>query len=208
MLQISSNEAASLMAPLLTRADSLRRYVTRKIPPRLRRTVSSDDILQDVWLTAVRNFADIRPNGSEDLDRWLMRVAQRRIADAIRRAGAAKRGGSDALVCNKALTTSFVDLFSRVSGRRVTPSAEVSVKEAVHAVQIALASLPESCRKAVELRYIQGHSREEIAKIMNRTRASVNALLFRGMHKLRELLGSVGRFFSDDGVYRAPRQAT
>ena len=43
---------------------------------------------------------------------------------------------------------------------------------------------------------------------MNRTRASVNALLFRGMHKLRELLGSVGRFFSDNEVYRAPRQAT
>ena len=83
-----------------------------------------------------------------------MRVAQRRIADAIPRVGAAKRGGSDALVYNKRLTTSFVDLFSRVSGRMVTPSAEVSVKEAVHAVQIALASLPESHRTAVELRYL------------------------------------------------------
>ncbi len=208
MLQGSFNEAASLMAPLMTRADSLRRYVTGKIPPRLRRTVSSDDILQDVWITAVRNVADIRPDGSEDLDRWLMRIAQRRIADAIRRAGAAKRGGGDGLVYNTRLTTSFVDLFSRVSGRKVTPSAEVSVQEAVHAVQIALASLPESHRTAIELRYLQGHSHEEIAKIMNRTRASVNGLLFRGMQKLRGLLGSVGRFFSDDGVYRAPRQAT
>ncbi len=208
MLQESSSEAALLMASLMTRADSLRRYVTGKIPPRLRRTVSSDDILQDVWITAVRNIADVRPDGSEDLDRWLMRVAQRRIADAIRRADAAKRGGRDTLVYNRRVTTSFVDLFSRVSGCGVTPSAEVSVKEAVHAVQIALASLPESCRTAVELRYLQGHSREEIAKIMNRTRAAVNALLFRGMHKLRELLGSVDRFFSDDSVHHAPRHAT
>lgn len=199
MLPSPPNEAVSLMAPLMSRADSLRRYVEAKIPSRLRRTVSSDDILQDIWITAVRSVADVRPHGPDDLDRWLTRVAQRRIADAIRRAGAAKRGGRDAIMYDRRQTSSFVDLFSHVSGREGTPSREVSTKEAVHAVQIALAALPEDYRIAIELRYLEGNSQEEIAKLMHKTRPSVNSLLFRGMRKLRELLEPVGRFLSDDG---------
>ncbi|MEE9296949.1 MAG: RNA polymerase sigma factor [Phycisphaerae bacterium] len=174
----------------------------------MRRVVSADDVLQDIWITVICGASDITSTGSEEFDPWLTRIAQRRIADAIRRAGAMKRGGSDVIVHERWQSTSFVDLFARVSSPQDTPSKEVSTREAVDAVQIALAALPENYRTAITLRYVEGRSHDQIAKAMRKSRSAVNSLLFRGMRKLKELLGSAGRFFSDNGTCDVPGRAT
>lgn len=170
--------------------------------------MSADDILQDIWMTVIRSASDITSTGSDEFDPWLTRIAQRRIADAIRRAGALKRGGRDAIVYERWQTTSFVDLFARACNPQETPSREVSTRDAVHAVQIALAALPEHYRTAITLRYIEGRSHVQIAEAMCKSRSATNSLLFRGMRKLRGLLGSAQRLFSDNGTCVAPGRAT
>jgi len=201
-------EPSSLLQLLMSRAQGLHRYVEGEIPRRMRRVVSADDILQDIWITVVGSASDITSSGSDDFDPWITRIAQRRIADAIRRAGALKRGGRDVIIYERRQTTSFVDLFARVRSPQDTPSKQVSTREAVHAVQIALATLPESHRTAITLRYIEGRSHNQIAKAMCKSPSAINSLLFRGMRKLRGMLGSAGRFFSHNGTYVAPRRAT
>lgn len=162
--------------------------------------MSADDILQDIWVTVVRSASDITSSGSDEFDPWLTRIAQRRIADAIRRAGALKREGSATVVHERWQMTSFVDLFARVCGPQITPSREVSAKEATHAVQVALTTLPENYRKALIRRYIDGESHGDIARALNMSRSAVNSLLFRALRKLKEVLGPAGRFFSDNGT--------
>ena len=182
------------------RADELHSFVRAHIPARLQGVVSSEDVMQDVWITVVRSESELRENGWEDFDPWLMRIARRRIADAIRRAAALKRGAGANVVHERRQTTSFVDLFARVRGENATPSKEFWAKEATHAVQIALASLPEQHRKVVALRYLAGKSHDEIAQATGKSRSAVNALLYRGLRMLKDLIGPAGRFYSDDGV--------
>jgi RNA polymerase sigma-70 factor (ECF subfamily) len=53
----------------------------------------------------------------------------------------------------------------------------------------ALAELPDDQRAAVELKHLKGYSLEEVARQLGRTKASVAGLLFRGLRRLRELMG-------------------
>jgi RNA polymerase sigma-70 factor (ECF subfamily) len=52
----------------------------------------------------------------------------------------------------------------------------------------ALAQLPDDQRVALELHHLQGHSAPAIAKVMDRSTASVAGLLRRGLQTLRSLL--------------------
>ncbi len=187
----------------MSRAEGLHRYIEAEIPPRMRRTVSADDILQDIWITVVRSASDITSTGSDEFDPWLTRIAQRRIADAIRRAGALKRGGRANVTYERRQMTSFIDLFARVRSPQATPSREIAAREATHAVQLALTSLPEHYRKALTLRFIDGKPHSGIARTLNMSRSAVNSLLCRGLRKLKELLGPADRFFSDKGTHSA-----
>ncbi len=193
-------EPSSLFQLMMSRSEGLGRYIDLAIPARMKRTVSADDILQDIWVTVIRSASDITSSGSDKFDPWLTRIAQRRIADAIRRAGALKRGGRANVVYERRQTTSFVGLFDRACGPQITPSREVSAKEATCAVQIALTTLPENYREALIRRYIDDESHSDIARALNLSRSAVNSLLFRALRKLKEVLGPTGRFFSDDGA--------
>ncbi|MEE8170391.1 MAG: sigma-70 family RNA polymerase sigma factor [Phycisphaerae bacterium] len=187
----------------MSRTDDLRRYVESAIPSRMTRVVSADDILQDIWITVVRSASDIIATGSEGFDAWLTRIAQRRIADAIRRARAVKRGGRARITYEKPQTSSFVDLFARISSPQATPSKTLSARESTNAVQVALAALPERHRAVLMLRYFDGKSHSDIAHALNLSQSAVNSLLFRGMQKLRRLLGATTQFFSDDRLWAA-----
>jgi RNA polymerase sigma-70 factor (ECF subfamily) len=53
--------------------------------------------------------------------------------------------------------------------------------------------LPEDQRSVIELHHLKGLSVTDVAARTGRTRPAVAGLLFRGLNKLRELLGDGGR---------------
>lgn len=192
---------------LLNRADALRRRLEMRIPARLQPEVSADDILQEVWVAAFRDISALIGQRPDAFDRWLVRVAERKLLGAIRRTRALKRGGykralRDAIGRLSSLST----LWDRVASPGRTPSRTVAAKEAVDAVQIALSTLPEQDRRAIRLRYLEGRSLAETATAMAKSPAAVNSLLFRGRRRLRRCLGHAAKFFSDAKDSRDPIQ--
>ncbi|MHC4090114.1 MAG: RNA polymerase sigma factor [Planctomycetota bacterium] len=208
MIQHSaSRNEVELDRHLLHNADRLRRYLTPKIPPGLRGQVSADDVLQDVWLAAFKGVADFQAQGQDCFDRWLTRLAQRKLTDACRRARSSKRGGKAATLRNAdGRLSSFGALWDRVTSPERTPSRAVSAKEAAQAVLAALGTLPQPHRRAMRLCYIEGRSIAETARAMAKTPAAVNSLLFRGRRHLRKRLGRAGKYFSDSGETDGPVQ--
>ncbi len=71
------------------------------------------------------------------------------------------------------------------------------MREAAVAVRVALSGLPEPRRRVILMRHIEGRSREEIAREMQKSDAAVNSMLYQGMLELRGLLGEARRYFSD-----------
>jgi RNA polymerase sigma-70 factor (ECF subfamily) len=72
----------------------------------------------------------------------------------------------------------------------------VARHEAAVALQISLANLPPDQRAAVQLRYLDGKTENEVAASMGRTRDAVHGLVVRARSTMRELLGRSSRWFS------------
>ena len=63
-------------------------------------------------------------------------------------------------------------------------------------ISLALGELPTSQKRAIELRYLQDWSFEQIAKDMNTSQENARQLISRGVKKLRKLLGNGGSYGS------------
>jgi RNA polymerase sigma-70 factor (ECF subfamily) len=70
-----------------------------------------------------------------------------------------------------------------------SPSVRAERHEELFRLAAALAALPEDQRRAVELHHIQERPLAEVAAELGRSKGAVAQLLFRGLKKLRELLG-------------------
>jgi RNA polymerase sigma-70 factor (ECF subfamily) len=198
MMQASGpNNRFAVEAMLLERADGLREFLQNRIPSQLQGTVGVDDILQQVWIAAFKGYSAFEMQGADAFDRWLRRIAERKLINAIRDARAVKRGGRFCRVDAARDATSLLDLFAYVAGKDRTPSSEEGAREAVNAVQIAISSLPDDHRRAITMHHIEGRSHDEIAAALQKSLPAVNGILYRGMCRLREHLGPEDRFFSD-----------
>src|SRR5262249_47695455 len=105
-----------LVRLLLNHAGPLRTFVELKIPARLRGTLHSEDVLQEVWVTAFRQIAGIRYQGPSMFYNWLKTLADRKLIDSIKSATSQRRGGPEQrfrrLDLNVASWVQYVDVLA------------------------------------------------------------------------------------------------
>ncbi|HEY3246482.1 MAG TPA: RNA polymerase sigma factor [Phycisphaerae bacterium] len=179
----------------------LRDYLQRKIPLALAGTVDAEDIAQESYIQVFRHIQEFEPRGEDAFYRWLATIAVRRLRNAVKKQRAVKRGAGK-LGANPArpgVEDSMVGLLDLVVAPGQTPSHFAARHEALAAMQAALAELPEECRQAVWLVYIEGCSIAAAAAEMHRTESAVQNLCYKSKQRLRELLGSRSRFLSSSG---------
>ncbi len=198
---LSTMDEQSLQERLRARAPEMRSILETWIPSYLRSRISPEDILQDVWVSAFQTIKVFRPERSDSLDRWLTNIASRALIDKIREARCVRRGGGRRTLRGAdAKVSSLANLFAQVASPDKTPSGEAAISEATEAIYGALDTLPEPQRRAIWLQFIQGYSRRDVAREMQKTEAAVNSLLFKGLRNLKDKLGSGKNFFSDAPV--------
>jgi DNA-directed RNA polymerase specialized sigma24 family protein len=141
---------ANLHEVLTPRIAWLGQWVERRIPPRMRATVSVDDILQEVWIAAYRTVGNFKPYDPDAVARWLTRIADTKLASVLRAARRLKRGGDLRFVCNAAARrASLAGIFSRLGAAGKTPSRDAHGLEVAHMLLIAIASLNDARRHVV-----------------------------------------------------------
>ncbi|UCC29834.1 MAG: sigma-70 family RNA polymerase sigma factor [Phycisphaerales bacterium] len=189
---------------LLTQARGrLRNHVTRRIPADLRGTIDADDVLQDAQVQAYSHIAHFVPQGPDSFYRWFATIAIRRLRNAVERHRALKRGGGRLARAGAARAgvpeESCVALLDLLAAPVKTPSRTAAGREAVQAVQAALAFLPEDYRQAVQLVYIEGQPVAAAAAKMGRTERAIHNLCYKAKDRLRKLMGSRSRYLSSSG---------
>jgi RNA polymerase sigma-70 factor (ECF subfamily) len=190
-------DVAQFSKHLLAQAPGLRQYIRRHLPPELARSVSPDDVLQDVWMRAQVYVRDVGLGGIESAESWLTKLASNTLVDHLRAQRALKRGGTRQHVYDADLRASYINLFQRLASPRNTPSSEIAMEEAARLMKMALDTIPEDQSRAIRLRHLDGLSYKEISTCMARTVPAVHGLLARGLVSLRFQLQSASRFFSD-----------
>ena len=72
----------------------------------------------------------------------------------------------------------------------------LAAREAVGAIRVGIAGLPDDQREAIRLHVLEGRSLAETAAAMNRSPGAVRALIHRGKQQLRDGLGRASVWLS------------
>lgn len=175
--------------------------VARKIPPDLAGIVGAEDIVQETFIAVFRDVGTLDSTRPASFHRWIQAVALNQLRNIIKHHRAAKRGGAYVRASNrkKSIEDSAVDLFNLLAGPGRTPSRSVARREAITAVEEAVACLPDRYRQAVQLVHMEGFSVAEAASAMCRTERAIHGLCRRGLKRLETQLLSASRFLSSRG---------
>ena len=164
-------------------------YVGRHLPAWLASVVDPADVVQDVYLEAMRRSTEFQPADADHTRRWLMTIARNRLVDLIRHHGAAKRGGQVSVV-SAAPDASTVGLLAEVAIYDRTPSKSAAAHEIAALIHRSIADLPADYAQVLRLRYLDGLSGKAVAAELSRTEGAVHVLCHRAVEALRLRLRS------------------
>jgi RNA polymerase sigma-70 factor (ECF subfamily) len=158
------------------------KYFARRVQPQHSHVV--EDLAQDAFVKAWPGLHTVEVRDGSSYRRWLTAVARNRVLDYYRpdRPSAAGRHGVEAPVSPHAPLW--------WSPRLVDDSAAVAT-DAVETrldVRAALAQLPAETRRVLELRYLDGLSRDAVASSMRIGSRTILARTTEGLVALREKL--------------------
>src|SRR4029078_10177688 len=79
---------------LLQYAAHLRTRVTLRLPTAVQSLVDADDVLEEVYIQAIRDISTCRAESPEAFAAWLNGVADHRVGEMVRYLNCKKRGGT------------------------------------------------------------------------------------------------------------------
>ena len=188
--QATRGDAVALEELLLDHYARLSRHIAPKLAGRLEKLLTVEDIVQETFIQAIRDIRKCQALTERSFAAWLNTIADHCLQDAVRKRNRKKRGGDrvEARGAGGDPLSSMADLVEMLSDHGHTPSESAARHEAIQAVQVGIAGLPDDQREAVWLHHLVGKSIEETAAAMDRTPASVRGLLQRARQALRDAL--------------------
>lgn len=153
--------------------DKLSRYIWRL---GIMRPEDREDILQNVFIAAYRNLNFFDQNLS--FSSWIYRITHNETMNWFRRSGARPEH----------LATFEDDNLLSLLKEEGTPVKEAIEKERATLVRTALGKLPVRYREPLALRFFEGRSYAEIARVLRLPIGTVATLVRRGKERLRSIL--------------------
>jgi RNA polymerase sigma-70 factor (ECF subfamily) len=167
--------------------------IGRKLPDNVRGYITVEDVLQETYVRVFRQISTFEPRGGATFYRWVAKIAESRLFDAIK----AERGGGRHRVTppDEPSSQPVVEWLELLAVYERTPSRSAAGHEAIAHIQDALGQIKAEYREALRLRYVEGLAVAEAAARMRRSEGAVCLLCHRGLKKLAQMLGSSARFF-------------
>jgi RNA polymerase sigma-70 factor (ECF subfamily) len=154
--------------------------------PRLRRNEdTAKDVVQTTLIKAMRKLGDWR--GDASLFTWLCQICRREIADHVR---SQQRHSSKVVLIedSEEVRAALENIEAPATYDPLRRADGAELKRLVHAV---LDRLPKRYGEALELKYVEGHSVEEIGEKLGIGQTAAQSLLARARVAFREGLEAV-----------------
>lgn len=131
-----------------------------------------EDITAEVFIKMIEALPSYQITGAP-FEAWLYRIAYSRIIDMRR----------------KRTRHPQEDLPERMASEQPTPEQNVLDEQADHELRSAFSSLKEDDQNVLYLRFVEGKTHKEVAKIVNKSVTAVKATQHRALTRLANLLG-------------------
>lgn len=171
--------SSGLRRRILAHEAELARYLARQAGPGILRYESIEDLLQGVYVEALKSADSFEDRGEPELLAWLYRVAQHHIYHRAAHWSAAKREGDGVL----RLIAETGGLDPPASG--TSPSSFAGRREQLVLVTRALAALPEKDREILRLSF-DGASIEDLAVRTGTNYEAAKRARLRALDRLRK----------------------
>jgi len=189
-----AGDSAALEMLLFRCRKRLLAYVQAHFPAELVDFLEPQDVLQDIWLKAIRAISDFRSDGADPVYRWVVTIARNVILDQVKHARAAKRKSTRVPTKRTDGNASIIGLLEEMAVYHRTPSKSAASHELIAALDSAIERLPGDQARALRLRHLEGLEIGEIARRMKRTEGSVSMLCNRALKSLRWEMRSVSLY--------------
>ena len=158
-------------------------------PASLQTKLDASDVVQQTLLKAHEHRDQFHGSSQAELMAWLRQILANELAGAMRRfnTGARDLGRERSVHVN--LDESSSRICAWLAANQTSPSECASREEELLRLADALAKLPADQRTCIELHHLQGHRVADVAKMLDRGEEAIVGLLYRGLKKLRQLLG-------------------
>ena len=161
-----------------------------QIGKRLQVKADAEDLVQETFLKAHRDFAQFRGSSEKEWVGWLRQILAYQLAHLVRRYhGTKRRDIKLERALEDALNESSSALDRGLAAPHSTPSQQALRREQSVLLADALNQLPADYREVIILSHLQGQSFPEVAQAMGRTLDSVKNIWARALAKLRRILG-------------------
>ncbi len=145
--------------------ERVRPIVRARLGPRLREHLESGDVLQQVFIVALKNYDKFQVDSEARLIGWLAKIVQNQVNDEIDKIGAAKRKSPGHVSLGAKSASGSVMGDPPASDTRA--SDVVAREERQEQLEDCIAALSERHRELILLRDYQDHSWDEIATILS-----------------------------------------
>ena len=188
--QAVGGDIVALERLLLRHHSLVAAHIAKSLREPLKSTCTVEDVLQETFVQAIRDIRNCQAQSEQSFCGWLLTIADHRIHALSRAKDSKKRGGGRQPVSGAATSTESRcgALLEVVAGKDETPSGVAGRHEALAAVQVGVAALPQDQREAVRLHFIEQRTLDETASNMGRSPAAVRGLLHRAKDGLRATL--------------------
>jgi RNA polymerase sigma-70 factor (ECF subfamily) len=154
----------------------------------------AEEILQDTFLS-LWNRAELFDESMGSLRAWLGTIARNRSIDRLRASGRRPAPASLSGIADeddeRAMGRISQDALIASGSRPIDPELEADRTEIRHAVQAALAGMPDAERRALELAYFEDLTQSEIAIRLGWPIGTVKTRTRRGLFRLRSVLADL-----------------
>ena len=189
---MGSPKAGAEQRPLEAYRDYLRLLARLHLGTRLQGKLDASDIVQHALLQAHQSREQFRGGTEAERLAWLRAILANALAAAVRHFDAGMRDLARERSLEAELGLSSSRMECLLAADQTSPSEGAVRSEELVRLGLALARLPDDQRCVVEWHHLKGLPIAETARRMGRTRAAAVGLLFRGLKRLRELLGDPG----------------
>ena len=153
-----------------------------RISPELRSFFEVDDIVQETFLEAFRDFDQFTYQSPGSFMSWLARISDHVMADLARSQGRQKRHAAEMLRFRSESNPSGPEPVDRK-----TPSRLLAEEEGLRGLLEKLNLLPENYRQAILLMKVEGLSTQEAAGRLGKSNEATALLLHRALKRFRSL---------------------
>ena len=192
-----AGDAAALRPLLECYGSQVRQAIRGKIGRRWQALLDEDDVMQVTYLEAFLHIEQLVARDPASFTVWLTRIAENVLRDTIKELERQKRAPPVRATYAPGSDGSYIALLATLGHTSSTPSRHAARDETAGILKAVLRKLPPDYQTAVQKVDLEGQTLAAAAESMGRSVGAVHMLRLRAHQRLRELMGSESRYFSD-----------